>query len=153
METVQKSQPFNVLVDYAHTDDAMKLACEMLSEITEGKLIVVFGCGGDRDRTKRAPMLEAALQGADMVFATSDNPRSESIDQIFNDMREAKDSSKAQFIDDRKRAISLALDAALPGDCVLIAGKGHETYQEFDGSVMPFDDANIARELLSLKGY
>ncbi|MGJ8640928.1 MAG: UDP-N-acetylmuramoyl-L-alanyl-D-glutamate--2,6-diaminopimelate ligase [Opitutaceae bacterium] len=153
MEQVKAQLPFNVLVDYAHTDDAMKLACEMLAEITKGKLIVVFGCGGDRDRTKRAPMLEAALSGADQVFVTSDNPRSESIEQIFADTRTAKGSDKATFIQDRKHAISLALDEAQPGDCVLIAGKGHETFQEFDGSVIPFDDANVARELLNLKGF
>ncbi|MEN8726115.1 MAG: UDP-N-acetylmuramoyl-L-alanyl-D-glutamate--2,6-diaminopimelate ligase [Lentimonas sp.] len=153
MEKVKCNSPFTVLVDYAHTDDAVTHACEMLSEITEGKLIVVFGCGGDRDRTKRAPMLEAALMGADQVFVTSDNPRSEEITQIFNDMRVAGNSQKAEFIEDRKRAISIALDSAEPGDCVLIAGKGHEAYQEFDGSVIPFDDAHVARELLSLKGY
>jgi UDP-N-acetylmuramoyl-L-alanyl-D-glutamate--2,6-diaminopimelate ligase len=152
MESVKADLPFNVLVDYAHTDDALKHATEMLSEITEGRLIVVFGCGGDRDRTKRAPMLKAAVEGADVVFATSDNPRSESIEQIFNDMRQA-DSTKVNFIEDRKRAISLALDAARPGDCVLIAGKGHETYQEFDGTVIPFDDRQVARELLALKGF
>lgn len=153
MEKVHGAQPFNVLVDYAHTDDALTHACEMLKEITEGKLIVVFGCGGDRDRTKRAPMLQAALDGADEIFVTSDNPRSESIEQIFEDMRTADGSARAEFIDDRKRAISLALDAAKPGDCVLIAGKGHEVYQEFDGSVTPFDDAQTARELISLKAY
>jgi len=153
MEKVKSNLPYNVLVDYAHTDDAVRLACEMLSEITEGRLIVVFGCGGDRDRTKRAPMLEAALQGADQVFVTADNPRSEELAQIFDDMRASKKSENAEFIEDRKRAISLALDSAMPGDCVLIAGKGHETYQEFDGSVIPFDDAQVARELLSLKGY
>lgn len=153
MEKVKGNQAFNVLVDYAHTDDAVSLACEMLAEITEGKLIVVFGCGGDRDRTKRAPMLEAALNGADQVFVTSDNPRSEDVVQIFEDMRAAENSQKAEFIEDRKRAISLALDSAKPGDCVLIAGKGHETYQEFDGSVIPFDDAHVARELLGLKGH
>ncbi len=153
MEKVKANQPFNVLVDYAHTDDAIQHACAMLSEITEGQLIVVFGCGGDRDRTKRAPMLQAALDGADSVVVTSDNPRSESIEQIFSDMRAAKGAERARFVDDRKRAISLALDLAKPGDCVLIAGKGHETYQEFDGSVTPFDDAQVARELLALKGY
>jgi UDP-N-acetylmuramoyl-L-alanyl-D-glutamate--2,6-diaminopimelate ligase len=154
MESIKAGQPFNVLVDYAHTDDALKHACTMLNEITEGRLIVVFGCGGDRDRTKRAPMLQAVIDGADQVFATSDNPRSESIEQIFADMRaDCAEDSKVQFVDDRKRAISLALDAAKPGDCVLIAGKGHETYQEFDGTVIPFDDRQIARELIGLKGF
>ena len=154
MERINAGQEFNVLVDYAHTDDALKNACEMLQEITVGKLIVVCGCGGDRDRSKRAPMLRAALEGAATVFATSDNPRSESVEQIFEDMREACTPDVAQrvmFINDRKRAISLALDVASPEDCVLIAGKGHETFQEFDGTVIPFDDRQVAGELIRLK--
>ena len=154
MERINAGQEFNVLVDYAHTDDALKNACEMLQEITAGKLIVVCGCGGDRDRSKRAPMLRAALEGAATVFATSDNPRSESVEQIFEDMREACTPDVAQrvmFINDRKRAISLALDVASPEDCVLIAGKGHETFQEFDGTVIPFDDRQVAGELIRLK--
>ncbi len=154
MELIDAGQEFNVLVDYAHTDDALKNACEMLREITPGKLIVVCGCGGDSDRSKRAPMLRAALNGAETVFATSDNPRSESVEQIFEDMRESFTLEVAQrvmFINDRKRAISLALDVAGPDDCVLIAGKGHETFQEFDGTVIPFDDRQVARELIRLK--
>lgn len=151
MERIDEGQPFNVLVDYAHTDDALAHACEMLREITLGRVIVVFGCGGDRDRTKRAPMLRAALDGADEVYVTSDNPRTESIDQIFADMRDAAGSENAHYVNDRKHAISLALDAARPQDCVLIAGKGHEAYQEFDGTVIPFDDRHAARDLLRLK--
>ncbi len=154
MERLNCGQPYNVLVDYAHTDDALTHACSMLREVTKGKLIVVFGCGGDRDRTKRAPMMRAVLEGADVVFATADNPRTELLDQIFDDMREAyreADADRVVFAADRKRAISLALDAAGPDDCVLIAGKGHETYQEFDGTVIPFDDRLVARELIQLK--
>ena len=152
MERIDAGQPFNVLVDYAHTDDALMHACGMLKEVTEGRLIVVFGCGGDRDRTKRAPMMHAVLQGADMVFATADNPRTESLEQIFSDMRAVAGAESVQFVQDRKDAISRALDAANPGDCVLIAGKGHETYQEFDGTMIPFDDRIVARELIHLKG-
>ena len=154
MERIDSGQAFNVLVDYAHTDDALKNACEMLREITPGKLIVVCGCGGDRDRSKRAPMLRAVLDGADVIFATSDNPRSEPVEQIFADMRKACTSETAKqvmFIDDRKRAISLALDVAGVEDCVLIAGKGHETFQEFDGTVIPFDDRKVVGELIQLK--
>jgi UDP-N-acetylmuramoyl-L-alanyl-D-glutamate--2,6-diaminopimelate ligase len=151
MERVDEGQAFNVLVDYAHTDDALTHACHMLREITPGRLLVVFGCGGDRDRGKRALMLSAALKGADEVIITADNPRTEQLDQIFGDMREAADSEKARVVNDRKHAISLALDAAKPGDCVLIAGKGHETYQEFDGTVIPFDDRSVARDLIRLK--
>jgi UDP-N-acetylmuramoyl-L-alanyl-D-glutamate--2,6-diaminopimelate ligase len=151
MERIDAGQPYNLLVDYAHTDDALSHACAMLREITRGKLIVVFGCGGDRDRTKRAPMLKAVLQGADVVYVTADNPRRESLEQIFADMRAVDGSEAVHFVDDRKDAISRALDAASAEDCVLIAGKGHETYQEFDGTVIPFDDRSVARELISLK--
>lgn len=154
MEGIHEGQPYSVLVDYAHTDDALKKACEIAQEITKNRLIVVFGCGGDRDRSKRAPMLRAALEGSAQVFVTSDNPRSEPLEQIFEDIREAcqpEDMQRVQFIDDRKRAISLAMDAAASGDCVLIAGKGHETYQEFNGRVVPFDDRQVARELIRLK--
>lgn len=154
MERVDLGQDFNVLVDYAHTDDALKHACEMLRELTPGRCILVFGCGGDRDRTKRAPMLQAALDGADIILVTSDNPRSESQDQIFDDMRVALKGTEGegvQFISDRKRAISTALDLAGAGDCILVAGKGHETYQEFDSSVIPFDDRQVIRELWALK--
>ncbi|MGK0310134.1 MAG: UDP-N-acetylmuramoyl-L-alanyl-D-glutamate--2,6-diaminopimelate ligase [Lentimonas sp.] len=154
MEGIHEGQEFSVLVDYAHTDDALKNACEIAQEITAGKLIVAFGCGGDRDRSKRAPMLRAALDGSAQVFVTSDNPRSEPLEQIFDDMREAckpGDMQRVQFIDDRKRAISLAMDAAAPGDCVLIAGKGHETFQEFNGRVVPFDDRQAAHQLIRLK--
>ncbi|WP_233246076.1 UDP-N-acetylmuramoyl-L-alanyl-D-glutamate--2,6-diaminopimelate ligase [Coraliomargarita sinensis] len=151
MERIEEGQDYNLLVDYAHTDDALRHACGMLREITPGKLIVVFGCGGDRDRTKRAPMLKAVMEGADLVYATADNPRSESLGQIFDDMRAVEGSGSVHFIEDRKDAISRALDAASKDDCVLIAGKGHETYQEFDGTVMPFDDRSVARELIHLK--
>lgn len=153
MERLSCGQPFNVLVDYAHTDDALANATAMLREITPGKLIVVFGCGGDRDRAKRALMMRAVLGNADSVFATADNPRTEDLAQIFDDMRAGigTDVSTVAFIDDRKRAISMALDAAGPDDCVLIAGKGHESFQEFDGTVIPFDDRLVARELIQLK--
>lgn len=153
MERLSAGQPFNVLVDYAHTDDALANATAMLREITKGKLIVVFGCGGDRDRAKRALMMRAVLGQADSVFATADNPRTEALDQIFDDMREGAGNApgKVAFIDDRKRAISMALDTAGPDDCVLIAGKGHESFQEFDGTVIPFDDRLVARELIQLK--
>ena len=157
MERIDEGQDFNVIIDYAHTDDALKHACAMLSEITKGAVIVVFGCGGDRDRSKRWPMLTTVMQGSSRVFVTADNPRTESIDQIFSDMGFQAESEKTfqsvDFIPDRKRAISLALDCAKSGDCVLIAGKGHETYQEFDGSVIPFDDRQVARELLHLKSF
>lgn len=152
MEKVEAGQPFQVLVDYAHTDDALTNTLTMLREITKGRLLVVFGCGGDRDRTKRPLMTHAVQNFADYAWATADNPRKENISRIFDDMRTGiSDAGRITFVDDRRRAISLALDAARAGDCLLIAGKGHETYQEFADTVIPFDDRQVARELITLK--
>lgn len=152
MQRVDCGQPFNVLVDYAHTADALSLASEMLVEMTGGRLIIVFGCGGDRDRTKRKGMLQAAVKQAALVIATADNPRSESLAQIFSDMG-GRSSESLYFIEDRKQAISRALDFAQKDDCVLVAGKGHECTQEFAGTVIPFDDRQVIQTLLGLKGY
>jgi len=152
MERIEEGQPFNVLVDYAHTDDALRNALGMLRAITPGRLLVVFGCGGNRDRTKRPRMVSAVQEFADYAFATADNPRSEQVSRIFDDMREGvTDPEKITWIDDRRRAISLALDSAKPGDSLLIAGKGHEGYQEFADTVMPFDDRQVVRELIGVK--
>lgn len=152
MERVDEGQPFNVLVDYAHTDDALRNALGMLRAITPGRLLVVFGCGGNRDRAKRALMTRAVQEQADFAVATADNPRREPLEQIFTDMREGVTApDKISWIDDRRRAISLALDMARPGDCLLIAGKGHESYQEFADTVIPFDDRQVARELIGIK--
>jgi UDP-N-acetylmuramoyl-L-alanyl-D-glutamate--2,6-diaminopimelate ligase len=139
-------------VDYAHTDDALRNALGMLRAITPGRLLVVFGCGGDRDRGKRPKMTAAVQDFADFAWATADNPRREDIAAIFDDMRAGVARPEAiEFVPDRRRAISRALDAARAGDCVIIAGKGHETYQEFADTTVPFDDREVARELLELK--
>ena len=152
MERIEEGQSFNVLVDYAHTDDALRNALGMLRTITPGRLLVVFGCGGNRDRTKRPLMTRAVQEFADFAFATADNPRTEAIAQIFDDMRAGVSApEKITWIDDRRRAISLALDMAKPGDCLLIAGKGHESYQEFADTVFPFDDRQVVRELIGIK--
>lgn len=152
MERIEEGQPYNVLVDYAHTDDALRNACGMLRAITPGRLFVVFGCGGNRDRSKRALMTAAVQEFADFAWGTADNPRGEPLNQIFADMRtNLPDGSRITFIEDRRRAISLALDAARPGDCLLIAGKGHETFQEFADTVVPFDDRQVVRELIGIK--
>lgn len=152
MERIIAGQDFNIIVDYAHTHDAIQHACEMIHEITKGKKIIVFGCGGERDRGKRPLMLAAAIQGADLVIATSDNPRNEPLDTIFEDMRkgiaESDLEEKVSFIKDRRNAIAEAFHHARSGDCVLIAGKGHEMYQELEGRMIPFDDRKIARELI-----
>jgi len=152
MERIEEGQAFNVLVDYAHTDDALRNALGMLRTITPGRLLVVFGCGGNRDRTKRPLMTRAVQEFADFAFATADNPRTEAIGQIFDDMRAGVTApEKITWIEDRRRAISLALDIAKPGDCLLIAGKGHESYQEFADTVFPFDDRQVVRELIGSK--
>ncbi len=154
MERVEAGQPYNVLVDYAHTEDALNNALTMLRSVTPGRVLVVFGCGGNRDRNKREKMTAVVQRLADQSWATSDNPRKETLESIFEDMRKGvADESKIHFVEDRRRAISLALDEARAGDCVLIAGKGHETYQEFADTVVPFDDRQVARELLELKRY
>ena len=152
MERIDEGQPFNVLVDYAHTDDALRTALGMLRAITPGRLFVVFGCGGNRDRTKRPLMTRAVQASADFAFATADNPRGEALSQIFADMQAGVTApDRITWIEDRRRAISLALDACKPGDCLLVAGKGHESYQEFADTVIPFDDRQVVRELIGIK--
>ena len=152
METVEGGQSYQVVVDYAHTPDALRNALGMLRECTEGKLHLVFGCGGDRDKGKRVEMTKVACAGADKVWATADNPRTESQTDIVRDMRKGlSKGAKISFVEDRRRAISLALDAAQAKDIVLIAGKGHETFQEVQYTAIPFDDRLVAGELLAAK--
>ncbi|MGB0372596.1 MAG: UDP-N-acetylmuramoyl-L-alanyl-D-glutamate--2,6-diaminopimelate ligase [Opitutales bacterium] len=153
MERISSKEGVNVLVDYAHTDDAIHNALKMLRSITEGKIHIVFGCGGDRDRTKRAKMVEAAEPLADTLVLTSDNPRSEPIEQIFSDMRsglKTQDPARIKIIRDRREAISAALRIAEKGDCVLVAGKGHENFQEIEGALIPFDDRQVVKELIQI---
>jgi len=152
MERVEKDCGFNVLVDYAHTDDALRNALNMLRRITPGRVFVVFGCGGNRDRSKRPAMTKAVQEVADFAWATADNPRKESLASIFDDMRiGVEDPERIRFVEDRRHAISLALDKAIDGDCILIAGKGHEPFQEFFDTIVPFDDRRVARELIEIK--
>lgn len=147
----EKPFPFDVFVDYAHTDDALANVLGMLKKIVRGRLLVVFGCGGNRDRGKRPKMVRAVQKFADFAWATSDNPRKEPLEQIFEDMRTGVDfPEKIEFEADRRRAIGRALESAEAGDCVLIAGKGHENYQEFADITLPFDDKAVAAELLEL---
>jgi UDP-N-acetylmuramoyl-L-alanyl-D-glutamate--2,6-diaminopimelate ligase len=152
MEKVDCGQDFNVLVDYAHTPDALHNALSMLRPITRGRVLVVFGCGGNRDRLKRPLMTNAVQAESDESWATADNPRNETVTGIFDDMKGGVIRPDAiHWIEDRRRAIHLALSAAKAGDSVLIAGKGHETYQEFSDTVATFDDRVVARELLWLR--
>ena len=152
MERIEAGQPFNVLVDNAHTEDALRNALAMLRPITPGRLLVVFGCAGDRDRTRRPLVVRAVQAAADFAIATADNPRHETVSEIFADMQGGVTTpAKITWIEDRRRAISLALDACKPGDSLLIAGRGHESYQEVADTAVPFDDRAVARELLEAR--
>ncbi|MDP9160601.1 MAG: UDP-N-acetylmuramoyl-L-alanyl-D-glutamate--2,6-diaminopimelate ligase [Acidobacteriota bacterium] len=159
-ERVDCRQPFTVVVDYAHTDDALRnltaLAREFVRQAGEqGRVITVFGCGGDRDRSKRPLMGEAAGHGSDFVVLTSDNPRSEDPLAIINDALVGLQRSGAEYVmePDRNAAINFALKKAAPGDIVLIAGKGHEKVQVTREGSLPFDDVEVARNNLHAAGY
>ena len=152
MEIIDRGQDYRVVVDYAHTPDALRNALGMLKECTNGKVHLVFGCGGERDRGKRMEMTRVACAGADSTIATSDNPRGERLKNIFEDMKKGvSKGAEIQFVEDRRRAISRVLDQASVGDCVLIAGKGHETFQEVNSMSIPFDDRLVTAELLEAK--
>lgn len=155
LERMDIHQPFQVYVDYAHTEDALRKVLMTVSELTKGRLICVFGCGGDRDQGKRAPMGEAACELADFSILTSDNPRTEDPRAILRQIEEgfaAGAQSRYQVIEDRQAAIERALDIARPGDSVVIAGKGHETYQEFADTVVPFSDRQVVLDYFQQRG-
>jgi UDP-N-acetylmuramoyl-L-alanyl-D-glutamate--2,6-diaminopimelate ligase len=159
-ERVDCGQPFTVAVDYAHTDDALRNLTALARDFVaraglKGKVITLFGCGGDRDRAKRPLMGEAAGKGSDFVVLTSDNPRSEDPLAIMNDAVVGLQRSGAKYSmeSDRRKAIALALQQATPGDIVLLAGKGHEKVQITREGTIPFDDVDVARELLGALGY
>jgi UDP-N-acetylmuramoyl-L-alanyl-D-glutamate--2,6-diaminopimelate ligase len=144
-----------VVVDYAHTDDALRNLLETARPLAPGQLITVFGCGGDRDRPKRPLMGAVAGRYSDMIVMTSDNPRSEDPNRIIEEIQRGitadtrRDSAQRQLaIVDRRAAIAIAIEMARPGDLVLIAGKGHEKYQVIGDRTLPFDDAAVAREAL-----
>lgn len=171
-ERVDCSQPFTVVVDYAHTDDALRnltaLARDFITQskgatggfarptpAANAKIITLFGCGGDRDRAKRPLMGDAAGRGSDFVVLTSDNPRSEDPLAIINDAVVGLQKSGAKYTiePDRRKAIAIAVERATPGDIVLLAGKGHEKVQVTKAGSIPFDDVDVAREVLSSFGY
>jgi UDP-N-acetylmuramoyl-L-alanyl-D-glutamate--2,6-diaminopimelate ligase len=149
-EAVEAGQPFTVVVDYAHTPDGLASALTAAREVAQGRVVVVFGAGGERDRAKRPLMGEVVSRLADMAVLTSDNPRNDDPQQIMDEVA-------AGFVGecglvrepDRARAIRAALGAARAGDVVVIAGKGHETGQEIAGRVLPFDDVVEARRALA----
>lgn len=151
LEPIDCGQDFSVFVDYAHTDDALKNVLGTLRPLCEGRLIVVFGCGGERDRTKRPRMAKVAEELSDVAIVTSDNPRGEKPGDIIADITAGfsdADSDAIIIEADRKKAIELAIEAAGKNDIVLIAGKGHETYQTIGDTKIDFDDRLIAREIL-----
>jgi UDP-N-acetylmuramoyl-L-alanyl-D-glutamate--2,6-diaminopimelate ligase len=152
-EPVEEGQPFAVLVDYAHTPDSLENVLRAARDVTEGRVIAVFGCGGDRDRDKRPLMGEIGARLSDVCVVTSDNPRSEEpmaiIDEILEGIPSGGGGAEIEIEVDRRAAIAEALEAARPGDTVVIAGKGHEQGQEFEGGrKLPFDDRAVAREEL-----
>lgn len=154
-ERVEAGQPFMVVVDYAHTDDALRNVISVARGLKPKRVITLFGCGGDRDRSKRPLMGMAAGELSDFVVLTSDNPRSEDPLAIINDamvgLSRSDTPHKAE--PDRERAIRIAIDSAKPGDIVILAGKGHETYQILKDGPIPFDDREIARRILQSYGY
>ncbi len=159
-QRVDVGQPFSVIVDYAHTDDALRnltaVARDFLAQRGgPGRVITVFGCGGDRDRSKRPLMGEAAGTGSDFVILTSDNPRSENPIDIMNDAMPGLQRSGTRYSlePDRRKAIALAIHEAEPGDIVLIAGKGHEKVQTTSAGTDPFDDIEEATNALRSAGY
>ena len=155
MERVTGSQPFSVLVDYAHTPDALEHALGAARSFTSGKLIVVFGCGGDRDKGKRPEMGRVAAREADRIVLTSDNPRSEDPEAILDAIERGLLDSTVPYLreSDRAKAIRIALDHAHAGDTVLIAGKGHEHYQILGSTTLPFDDRVVAARVLKELGF
>ncbi len=148
MERVDEGQPFLAVVDYAHTPEAVSTLLDTVRAVTRGRVVLVLGCGGDRDRAKRPLMGAAAVAGADLAVLTSDNPRSEDPEAILREM----DASGAVIEPDRRAAIGYAVAQARPGDAVVVAGRGHETGQEVAGVVTPFDDRVVLREALQAVG-
>jgi UDP-N-acetylmuramoyl-L-alanyl-D-glutamate--2,6-diaminopimelate ligase len=142
------ANPVPVLIDFAHTPDALAGVLGTLRPLVAGRLIAVFGAGGDRDRGKRRPMAEAVARTADVAILTSDNPRTEDPERILDDLEPGLAGIAYHRIADRRAAIARALEIARPGDLVLLAGKGHETYQLVGTEKRPFDERAVVRELL-----
>lgn len=150
LEKVSESGPFSVFVDYAHTDGALENVLINLKKLPHNRLITVFGCGGDRDRTKRAPMGKIACSMSDIAIITNDNPRTEDPSRIFDDIKRGLEGfSNYTIIPDRKEAIFRAVETAKENDTVLIAGKGHEDYQILKDKTIHFDDREVAKEAIT----
>jgi UDP-N-acetylmuramoyl-L-alanyl-D-glutamate--2,6-diaminopimelate ligase len=154
-ERVDQGQPFLVVVDYAHTDDALRRTIQVARSLAKRRVITVFGCGGDRDRSKRPLMGRAAGELSDFVVVTSDNPRSEDPQTIIADAMAGliPTGTRHAAVADREQAARLAISEAQSGDVVLIAGKGHEDYQILRDRTIPFDDREVARKILQERGF
>ncbi|MCK5581174.1 MAG: UDP-N-acetylmuramoyl-L-alanyl-D-glutamate--2,6-diaminopimelate ligase [Candidatus Omnitrophica bacterium] len=152
LEKIKTDKDFSVFVDYAHTEDALENVLVSLKEIEPSRIILVFGCGGDRDKSKRPKMGAVASRLADLVIVTNDNPRSEDPRLIVTDIAAGITQKNFEIVLDRKEAIAKALQSAQAGDVVLIAGKGHEDYQIFKDETVHFDDREVVREFLSGDG-
>ena len=149
LERIDEGQPFAVWVDSAHTEATLRHALGAVRQVTPGRLLVVFGCGGNRDRAKRPGVTRTVQALADFAVGTADSPRSEPLARILDDMQAGVTAPGAiTWIEDRRRALGVALAMARPGDSVVVAGRGHETYQELADTVMPFDDRLVVREWL-----
>jgi len=148
LEMVPAKRQFQVFVDYAHTPDALLNVLKTLRQLEPGRLIAVFGCGGDRDRQKRPLMGRIADQNADYSIITSDNPRKEDPNAIISEIEKGFGSDRYEKVAERAEAIARAIALAQPRDIILIAGKGHETYQEFADHTVPFDDIQVARRAI-----
>jgi UDP-N-acetylmuramoyl-L-alanyl-D-glutamate--2,6-diaminopimelate ligase len=149
LERVEAGQPYAILVDYAHTEDALERLLTSVRELTDRKIVLVFGCGGDRDKGKRIPMGRIAGRLSDIPIATSDNPRSEDPEAILSEIEKGlaeSGATKYLKIADRREAIRTAIGLANPGVVVVIAGKGHETTQVIGREELPFDDRAVAAE-------
>lgn len=150
-EQINEGQKYTVIVDYAHTPDSLENVLQTVQEFAKGKIFVVVGSGGDRDRTKRPLMANVAIEYADHAFFTSDNPRTEDPEQILNDMVDHLTVEHFSVNVDRRQAIGQAIEQATSDDIIVIAGKGHETGQEINGKVYPFDDREVARQAILSK--
>ena len=148
-EKVEIERPFTVIIDYAHTPAALENVLELCRQFSDRRVLCVFGCGGERDRTKRPLMGNIAVRDSDLAIITSDNPRWEDPNRIIHDIQAGipADANNYEIIANRRQAIARSLELAQPGDIVLVAGKGHEIYQETRGKRLPFDDREVVKEV------
>jgi len=145
---IEYNLPYEIIIDYAHTPDGLENILKTAKAFTKGKLISIFGCGGDRDKVKRPQMGNISINIADVTIITSDNPRSEEPMEIIKDIEVGMDKDKYMVIENRKAAIAKAINIATEGDIIIIAGKGHETYQILKNETIHFDEREVVKEIL-----